>query len=227
MTAKGNASFAVSTENPGEFFACMGILYCADQMFNRAAGHFKDGRFVLETDCDGSPLDEIIRQINSDRTDEPLKRDAQDNDKATPVTLRSMGIRLDFWKHFDERPKIKLFAGQEKSWEVVGRWVCHLREVDRVDGLRDFAVTSLPSGLDTSTSWNSLDVGFSLNHQKIRTKTYPLVEFFAYVGVQTYGWKRDGLAFYYNTWQAPLPFTLARARRCRRPRPSRHRPVPL
>ena len=211
MTKIGEVQFRVDIENPGDFFACMGVLYCADKIFNRATGHFEGDRFVLDTDSGGNPLEDILAKINSDHSEEPLECD-DSGDKASPVILRSMNIRLDFWNHFDERPKIKLFSGQEKSLVIVGRWIPHLRQVGKVNDMRDFAVTCLPSGLDTATSWRALDVGFSLNDLKIGRKTYPLIEFFAYIGVQTYGWKFESKQkCYYTVWQTPLPFVLARA----------------
>ena len=206
-----NTSFSVHVDNPGDFFACLGILYCADKLFGHAAGYFKEGRFVLETNHEGSPLSTIMNKINSLDADKSLELNEPKDDSAAPITLRSMKIRLDFWKHFDDRPTIKLFAGQETSKGVVERWLGHLKKVDEVKELRDNTVIDLPSGLDTATSWNALDVGFSLNDQKMKILVYPLIEFFAYIGVQTYGWRRNRDVFYYHTWQTPLPLTIARA----------------
>jgi len=206
----GGMSFATVVENPGDFFACMGVLYCADRFFDNSKGHFKAGRFHLEADCDGNMLSEIVQKVNSAMAASPMKLDDPD-DKATPITLRGIGLRLDFWKHFDDRPTIKLFAGQQTSSGEVGRWLGHLEKFTGAGDLREFSVTDLASGLDVTTSWNALDVGFSLNEHKIKTKVYPLVEFFAYVGVQAYGWRRGSSSYYYNVWHVPLPMRIARA----------------
>ena len=206
-----STSFQVHVDNPGDFFACLGILYCADKVFGHAAGYFKEDRFVLETNSKGNPLAAIINKINSLDVAKSLEINEPKDDSAAPITLCSMRIRLDFWKHFDDRPTIKLFAGQETSKGVVERWLGHLKKIDGVKELRGNTAIDLPSGLDVSTSWNALDVGFSLNDQKIKILTYPLIEFFAYVGVQTYGWRRNRNVFYYHTWQTPLPLTIARA----------------
>lgn len=203
-------SFGIVVENPGDFFACMGVLYCADRFFGNAEGCFRNGEFHLESDCGGDILSEIIQRINSAMAESPMELDNPD-DKATPITLQGLGLRLDFWQHIDDRPIIKLFAGQQTSRAEVGRWIGHLEKFTGVDDLRGFSVTDLASGLDVATSWNALDVGFSLNEHKIKTKVYPLVEFFAYIGVQTYGWWRDSEAYYYNIWHVPLPMRIARA----------------
>ena len=216
----GSASFAVNSSNPGDFFACLGLLHCADVCYRDAIGYFKNGCFVLEASHDGNLLDGIVQKINS-AADDPLLADSED-DRAAPLFLRGIRLRLDFWNHIDNRPTIKLFAGQERSEKVVRRWLDHLQKYDGADDLRGFAVMDLPSGLDATTSWNALDVGFSLNEHQIKLKTYPLIEFFAYVGVQTYGWRRidvakhdDGsqnrMVYSYNVWQDPLPMIVARA----------------
>ena len=74
---------------------------------------------------------------------------------------------MDFWNHFDDRPSIKLFAGQERSDKLLCRWLDHLIKCDKkITGLLDLQVQDLPSGLDTATSWNTLDVGFSFKRTK-------------------------------------------------------------
>lgn len=203
-------TFTVVVENPGDFFACMGILYCTDRFFDNAKGHFNEGRFHLEADCGGDILSETVQNINSAMNECSMRMD-DPNDKSTAIALPGIGLRLDFWNHFDDRPTIKLFAGQETSPNVVGRWLAHIKKFKSVGDLREFSVIDTPSGFDATTSWNALDVGFSLNRHNIKCKTYPLVEFFAYVGVQTYGWWQDGEEYYYNVWHVPLPMRIARA----------------
>ena len=203
-------AFDVVAEHPGDFFACTGILYCADRFFDNVKGHFRDGKFHLDADCGSDALGEIVRRVNSAMAESPMELDDPD-DKATPITLRGIGLRLDFWKHFDDRPTIKLFVGQQTSRCEVGKWLDHLKEFAGAGDLREFSVTDVASGFDVSATWNALDVGFSLNEHNIKLKVYPLVEFFAYIGVQAYGWWRDGESYYYNVWHSPLPMRIARA----------------
>jgi hypothetical protein len=40
---------AVDPSNPGEFFACCGLLELADRLWSRAQGWFREGRFCLST----------------------------------------------------------------------------------------------------------------------------------------------------------------------------------
>lgn len=181
------------------------MLYCADHMFSLARGHFKEDEFCLVADCKDDPLDEIMLHLSKEQ--DPIKADTDDSD--SPLHLSNIPMRLDFWNHFDNRPKIKLFAGQEKSKNLLCRWIDHLPDhKQNQKGLLGLEVLDLPSGFDTSTSWNALDVGFSLNTQGMNSElcAYPLVEFFAYVGVQTYSWEERSFSTYrYRTWGVPLP----------------------
>ena len=232
-------TFPIDVKNPGHFFACCGILYCSDRIFDLAEGYFdkdKSGQdvFILKTDSDDNPLKEIISRLSvsgnpcycfgciSDSHDHAMDSLSVSKDLAdmghykndSPLYFNGVSIWMDFWNHFDNRPKIKLFAGQESSMKLIRRWTNYFTKYDdSVNGLFDLAETDLPSGFDTATSWNALDVGFSLNEQKMNNamQVYPLIEFFAYMGVQTYSWEKTKTEYHYRIWTTPLPITLSRA----------------
>lgn len=214
--------FPVDVRNPGHFFACCGILDAADRFLSTAKGYFSNGAFVIETE-DGEPLKTIIDHIVPSNKQEIKNTIRSEDDNADSVLyLDSLKIRMDFWKHFDDRPSMKLFAGQASGKGIVERWLNHLYDIkdDEMLSKDPFAifVYDLPSGFDSSTAWNALDIGFSLNlgekyNKKI--KTCPIVEFFAHIGVQTYAWSRDKTRSYvYNTWSKPLPILIAKAVAC-------------
>lgn len=194
--------------NPGHFFACCGILHVADRMFRSVRGWFDSSEFSIETEHK-DPIHAMVEEASSINIQPGDKSDA-------PLHLGGkIDTRLDFWNHFDDRPPIKLFAGQEKSHAVVGRWAKHMKE-QKSSGAREMwesSVQDVPSGFDTHTSWNALDVGFSLNEQGMKRRSFPLVEFFAYLGVQAYGWHRikKSEEYCYNAWTVPLPNIAARA----------------
>ena len=208
---KNETSFSINPDNPGDFFACLGVLYCADKIFEIAEGYFKEKEFILITNSKENPLDKIITKINSFEIDDAIKVNGDKSDAA--VELCSFNMHLDFWNHFDNRPKMKLFAGQETSRKIISRWIEHIKKCENVSDLRGYNVQSTPSGFDTMTSWNALDTGFSINEQKMSIQAYPLIEFFAYIGVQTYAWekKKEYDSFYYRTWSTPIPITIAKA----------------
>ena len=195
--------------NPGHFFACCGILHAVDRVLGVVRGSFDGSEFVLETE-QKDPIQAIVNEAS--RIDIPAG-----DESASPIHLGGkINTRLDFWEHFDNRPEIKLFAGQEKSHDVVGRWIEHMKVHETSDAkeLWGSNVIDVPSGFDTHTSWNTLDVGFSLNEQKMKRRSFPVVEFFAYLGVQAYGWhnsRRSREEYCYNAWAVPLPNIVAKA----------------
>ena len=225
--------FKVNLNNPGHFFACCGILEVANHTFKTVKGCFSNNKFELYTD-DNNPMVKMINKIipnniefkkdltkykkNEFKEDENLKKvllpDNLESD--TPVTIVTLDMRIDFWNHLDNRRIVKLFAGQEHSVKLLLRWLIHLKKIK--NDLKIFNepfeiyVYDLPSGLDTSTSCYTLDVGFSLNELKIeQRKTYPIVEFFAYIGIQSYSWQKIDNDFMYDVWDTPLPIPVTRA----------------
>ena len=201
----------VDVRNPGQFFACCGILYCADRMFENAECCFNGDEFTIRAECDVNPINAVIKRLNQTPTSDAVRPDTDSSD--SPLYVDSIPIRFDFYNHIDNRHKIKLFAGREEFATIISRWLDHLQEYDVTDttNLQDFARFDVPSGLDTSTSWNALDVGFSLNEQDMERRSYPLTEFFAHVGIQTYAWTASKAAYTYRTWPVFLPITVARA----------------
>jgi len=201
----------VDLKNPGQFFACCGILYCADRMYDEVEGYFDDDKFIITAKCDVNPIDGITKKLRTHQIESIIHADTDKPD--SPVYINSIPIRFDFYNHFDNRHKIKLFAGQEVFKKIISRWIKHLRDnpPKSTTTLQELVTVDVPSGLDTYTSWNALDVGFSLNDQKMKRRAYPLVEFFAHVGIQTYAWSKDGQKYTYKAWNVPLPITIARA----------------
>lgn len=228
--------------NPGHFFACCGLMHCADRMLAGVKAHFDGDRFVMTAPGCDDPAGTVIGRLRNGA--DPVEAEDADS-SASPVLLTNIPgdyahstgsratapgggpqgsfahdppARLDFWEHFDDRPKIKLFAGQQSSAAVLRRCYDSFCECDpggSGNGQYDWKACSrmgLPTGIDPDTRWTSLDVGFSLNDQgKKAMRTYPLVEYFAHVGVQGYGWRRKGAEYWYRTWGRPLPYGPAMA----------------
>ena len=207
-----SSSIETDLHNPGQFFACCGLLYCADRLLAGAAARFSADVFVLEAD-EPDPALAVMRRLEG--CADSVVADTNDADSPVRINIGDAPVRLDFWSHFDDRPTIKLFAGQIRSAALMKRWSRHLQECSRgasPSAWTDFAVTSLPSGIDAATRWTAQDVGFSLNEQGMKEmRTYPLVEFFAHIGLQSYCWSEveRGRRHAYHTWGVPLPLPVA------------------
>lgn len=206
---KVETRLSINLLNPGHFFACCGILHAVDRALGSVLGSFDGNEFVLETERK-DPIQTIVNEAS--HIDISIGKES-----ASPIHLGGkIDTRLDFWEHFDNRPKIKLFAGQEKSHDVVGRWIEHMKGhvTSNAKELWNSSVIDVPSGFDTHASWNSLDVGFSLHVQNMKRRSFPVVEFFAYLGAQAYGWynsRKSREEYCYNAWAVPLPNIVARA----------------
>lgn len=193
-------------ENPGHYFACMGLLYCADRV-GPAMGRFTKHGFEIRADLD-AVFDAIHRYRVIPGGIAP----------ESPIFVEGIGIHIDFWDPPDRRPKLKLFAGRQTGRKIVK----DLLENARGLGVEDFLAEApgLPTGFDMDTSWTAGGDGFSLNilpagsgKEKMNkfVKTLPLVELFAHFGAQTacFGVAGPGL-FRYCVWQEHLSFPLAR-----------------
>lgn len=185
-------------------------------MLGDAKAHFDGDAFVLAAAASGDagPARAVVDCLRG-RKDSVA---AEDSDSASsPVLLSGVPARLDFWDHFDDRPTIKLFAGQQTSGGILRRCFDAMCRCDLgADGPSDWkecAQVGLPSGIDPDTRWTAQDVGFSLNEQGMKEmRTYPLVEYFAHIGVQAYGWSAAGRnAYRYHSWGSPLPYAVAMA----------------
>ena len=64
----GTITFPVDLRNPGQFFACCGMAYFADHVFESAQSHFgidksEQDVFTLAVSSDGNPLEEILTEL--------------------------------------------------------------------------------------------------------------------------------------------------------------------
>lgn len=204
------STIETNLRNPGQFMACCGLLYCADRLLSGITAHFDGEKFVLRGD-ESEPALAVMKRLEGCID----SISAETDDVNSPVRIGDVPVRLDFWDHFDDRPIIKLFAGRIQSKSPIERWARYVQEFCR-KGIRpsswtDFSAISLPSGIDAATRWTAQDVGFSLETQGMKEmRTYPLVEFFAHIGIQTYCWSKLGRGHHaYHTWDAPLPMLVA------------------
>src|SRR5215208_4249987 len=88
---------AVDPTNPGQFFACCGLLELADRLWSGAEGSFsRDARtfYLAPLDGDGSSLGELLAAL----LDAPLDAREPDNRATSPLVLGGrFGLTLDWW----------------------------------------------------------------------------------------------------------------------------------
>ncbi len=107
----------VDPTNPGQFFACCGLLELADRLWSGAEGWFEGDRFNIRSG-EGCTLSEILRRFKTSslvaEADQVIATDAENDDeengdsKVRPLELVLVGssrtLRLDWWSDKSLKP---------------------------------------------------------------------------------------------------------------------------
>ena len=205
----------VDVTNPGQFFACCGLLELADRLRPGAKGCFETGHFALP-DEPGSKLTDLLHALaGAEVKPLPGSRDP----KLPAIHLgQPFDIRLDWWldTRGEKTPFGKMFSGQKRTLKDVTRLQSALAEVlkQNPDGNEPLGWAKPLEGrfgVDPRAAWEALDVGFSPNDQGMTVQTYVAVELLGAIGLQTSPPLPDGDTYLYCAWFPPLPACVARA----------------
>jgi hypothetical protein len=211
---------AVDPTNPGQFFACCGLLELADRLWRGAEGRFADDCCEFHIGAlmgSGCSLRELLTAV-LDAELVPLEPD----DRATsPLLLRGrFGLRLDWWN--DERAggkELKTWAGRQEVVTIAG--AMHRALARAVDLGHDLfsqaevipdpgdpkkAVAPFYFDARRAAGALNLDVGFSLDVHGIDATSFPAVEFLCLIGLQRFRPARAAASrtYSYNAWRTPL-----------------------
>lgn len=231
-------SFAVKVDptNPGQFFACCGLLELADRLWPGAEGWFADGAF--EVTCAGE-LRELLSALAGATFErvERLENGLVPANIIAPLRLSfasGLQLTLDGWMKIGVPQmgpdKGRVAALGNAPWNF---WSGHQNPVRIWGPLRMALAELLPNldppalerafyqrqflggrfGFDPGPAWNAIDVGFSPNEQGTQVESSPAVELLAAVGLQRVrpqmGKNRE--TFTYATWGASLAPPVAAA----------------
>lgn len=246
----------VDPTNPGQFFACCGLLELADRMWGRAEGSFSSTGRQFTIKLDGSRLADtevtLISKlascaITSTMSDEEITRlkkllnqkksTLTDGDTVEKQRLSDLwgreririqepfNVSIDWWN--DDRSggsRFKTWAGKQFVFDLVrgmqkavrsGRWASLPASKWLLETADD---GSLPLYFDADIGGHSssIDVGFSLDALEMRSRTRPLLELAAFVGLQRFRPLPDasGRSFTYRAWTEPLVPILAAVACC-------------
>jgi len=267
-----NIRIKVDVTNPGQFFACCGLLELADRLRPGAEGWFDQvsRRFCLCTSTGGLPLDahELLKSLidceitNTMTTAQVRRRDGlsallkqlridvkeSDGDKNNldqqlkkcdeekkeldrlwreqPIVLGSpFNLQIDWFQDaYSGGSRFKTWAGQQSVIDITramskgvahGRWD-ELEPEKWLDQPSDDE--SVPFSFDSNLGpqASSLDVGYSLDALKISSRTRPLIELGAFIGLQRFRpFPVDGENRYrYRVWHDPLTVRVASIATC-------------
>jgi hypothetical protein len=224
----------VDPANPGQFFACCGLLEIADHLWPGAEGWFADGQFRLA--CEGD-LPTLLSILVMDPPIEVLRLESNGLEVQpiiAPLAFTfdggsTTGLVLDAWTRVAvlkgvpqviSNPPWNFWSGQQTSLRIWSGLRAELvSQLSRFTAAEYDALFSQRLlqrgrfGFDPGPAWNKLDVGFSPNEQGIEVESSPAVELLAAVGLQRFRpVMNDGReTFDYMTWPAPLSPLVAAA----------------
>ncbi len=213
----------VDVTNPGQFFACCGLLELADRLWPGAEGWFTEGDHEFCMECAGE-LTELVDAIAAAELEQV---DPNDN-TASPVSIGRpfRPLCLDWW-HDERQPdrkfngkEFKVWAGRMESVRIARAMQNAMR--DRADFRTPhlFNVSLIVYEPDDSSkkvepyyfdgrrapNAHSRDIGFSPNDLGMTTTAFPAVELLCLVGLQGARGAptREPRVYDYYCWSIPL-----------------------
>jgi hypothetical protein len=215
-----NVRVRVDRTNPGQFFACCGLLELAGRLWHDAEGWFEDATFCLRAGAAPSRSDITLRSLIEEVTTAPLTVLEPDDVTASPLRLESpFGLRLDWWA--DTRAggdRLKVWAGRMSNARIAKAMkdaIAHERDQPDilnwgavVYDVEDRTKKVEPFYFDARRGGNArpVDVGFSPDPLGLTSVAYPYVEFLCFVGLQRMRPAPTSAprVFEYFTWSVPL-----------------------
>jgi CRISPR-associated protein Csx14 len=210
----------VDVSNPGQVFACLGMLELFDLLSPGATGGFV-GEARFEVSGDTSVGDAVVALKAAKMTVEPHEgaEAPWGGDKCWPIVVsgRFGSMTLDPWLSPDHSRKatgLKLWAGQVEPLDLLHKLQAKLPIPGVYDPskLFDLSDSGTPTGLDPRSAVSKSDLGFAYNSHNLKPIIYPAVDLFAMIGLEgARPMRTGGLSYAYNLWEKSLPPTVARA----------------
>ena len=212
----------VDIRNPGQFFACCGLLEISSRIWPESEGWFGiTGRrttYCIATNSGhDDPLGEIVRQICE--PNKVISTDADDYPPGLrPLLLALFDLRLDWWIDggVNKKSPLKMWAGQQTPLRIMTAMQTELQQVK--PGRNMFSQQRPMSGrwgIDAASSWTARGLGYSPDEQNMPWATYPATEIFAAIGLQRCQPLRieemKGRWFSYHIWTCPLGISVVPA----------------
>ena len=209
----------VDPTNPGQFFACCGLLELADRLWPGAEGWFEKQSFCILANDELSVLIRHVSQAALIQLD-------MENDTSSPIEIGTpfRTLRLDWWQdEISGGKELKVWAGTMESVRIARAMQYSMRD-ERffASDLFDLGMIAYdpddilkkvePFYFDARRGPNahSRDVGFSPNDLQLTTTAFPAVEYLCLVGLQRCRPAKTNQPrmFQYFTWTTPSPVSL-------------------
>lgn len=184
----------VDPANPGQFFACCGVLETAHRLWGEAAGWFENGQFLVAAHKPGTLADLIgaIARVSIEQMDPT-------DDYSSPLRLGDpLDLTIDWWT--DVRSggsRLKVWAGSMRPVRIARAMQAALRRAElHTEAILDHGMVVFdpdepdkkvePYYFDARRGGNaqSRDIGFAPDALRMTTAAYPAVEFLCLIGLQ-------------------------------------------
>ena len=228
--SKPNIEIPVDLTNPGQFFACCGLLELADRLWPGAdsVGGFELHRFDRATFRIWSDVQFTSRQIVAcllichRKAVDPWQpilgangKPAEDAEKTKPILIGApVNLRLAWW--LDElsgtQTKFKMWSARVTSLGLFEDTIGAANAADVTDETLLAHAVGMTGrfGFDPRSSWDTLNTGYSPNDQGEEVASYPTTELLAAIGLQTFPPSPANDHYCYVPWETRLPVIAAR-----------------
>lgn len=204
---------AVDPTNPGQFFACCGLLELADRLWPGAEGWFGEGGREFHVECNGDSKGSLRELLESLTLQVPkaIERLEINGLEVAPIIAPlvfsfdagdSKSFILDAWTQIRaekgeakviSNPPWNFWSGKQTSlriWTALRSELISQMTHWNWDDTRDVFARRLFQkgrfGFDPGPAWNALDVGFSPNEQGIEVESCAVIELLAAIGIQRF-----------------------------------------
>ncbi len=210
-------SVRVDATNPGQFFACCGLLELADRLWRGAEGWFAENDRTFSISCSGT-LDRLIEAI----TTAELTPVRPSDPYASPIRIGEpfRPLLVDWWEtDLTGARDLKVWAGTMESVGIAqamqsamsdDRYRCEcLFDIGQVVVVPNASGKKKePYYFDARRALNahSRDIGFSPNDLGLTSIAYPAVELLCLIGLQVARpiSTTESRVYDYYTWHLPL-----------------------
>lgn len=216
----------VDPSNPGQFFACCGLLEIGHRLWGWAEGWFEGGRFLLRA-VERRGLSELMDSL----TCVPLEQVVPGDDYSSPLRLgEPLHLMLDWWTdRCTGGDRLKVWAGSMRPGRIARAMQTALRPAElHTEAIFDLGMVVFdpeepdkkvePYYFDGRRGRNALsrDIGFAPDALQMTTAAYPAVEFLCLIGLQRARPVPAGSprVFEYCIWGEPCPPSLVPAACC-------------
>jgi CRISPR-associated protein Csb3 len=228
MSASEPITIPVDLNNPGQFFACCGLLELADRGSAGVEGWFTNASFSITCAATARGIGALLKEFSEAIVEQLNLKDAA----ASPLRLLVRpSILLNWWCDENAGGKqLKPWAGKQFGpliFRLMKQAVANA-PTSATDSPLDYPAavfdskdgkarkkTISPFYFDSRRAGTSLDIGFSPDEQDMSVMAYPLVESLALVGLQRFRPYADESthprSFVFIPWAVPLPAAVAAA----------------